>query len=176
MIETFFIYAMTAFKRLGCEVFMIFREGGKVSFECIHQSSESLKLKDFTGCLWVISRQIMDYSQDANLTFTGRCEVLDGWYNETGQMVFSDGNSFSSTRRYRWKACTSGVDVHFDDGRFFHQIDLSTNSPTATHFCDPDDYAVSYDFTHWPVWTAIWKVRGTRKNYEIHSCYRKLAL
>ena len=134
------------------------------------------KLKDFTGCIWSISRQIIDYSQDANLTFTGRCEVLDGWYHETGQMVFSDGNFFSSTRRYRWKPCASGVDVHFDDGRFFHQIDLSTNSATATHFCDPDDYTVSYDFTKWPVWTAIWRVRGARKNYEMHSCYRKLAL
>ena len=176
MIETCFICAMAAFKRLNYDVFRIFREGERVSSQGNHQRSESLKLEDFTGGLWSISRQIINHTQDANLTFTGSCEVLDGWYHETGQMVFSDGNFFSSTRRYRWKPCASGVDVHFDDGRFFHQIDLSTNSATATHFCDPDYYTVSYDFTKWPVWTAIWRVRGARKNYEMHSCYRRIAL
>ena len=176
MIETCFICAMTAFKRLNCEVFRIFREGERLSSQGNHQRSESLKLEDFTGCLWSIYRKIIDHTQDANLIFIGSCEVLDGWYHETGKMVFSDGNFFSCTRRYRWTACDGGVDVYFDDGRFFHQIDLSTNSATATHFCDPDDYTVSYDFTKWPVWTVIWRVRGTRKNYEMHSCYRKLAL
>ena len=141
-----------------------------------HQRSASLKLEDFTGCLWSISRQIIDHTQDAKLTFTGRCEVLNDWYNETGQIVFPDGKTLSSTRRYRWKACAGGVDVHFDNGRFFHQIDLSTNSPTATHFCDPDDYVVSYGFTQWPVWTTLWRVKGTQKNYEMHSCYRKFVL
>lgn len=139
-----------------------------------HQRSASLKLEDFTGCLWAISRQIIDYTEDAKLTFTGRCEVLDGWYHESGQMVLADGKILSSARRYCWKACADGVNVHFDDGRFFHLIDLSNTAPKATHFCDPDDYAVSYDFTQWPVWTTLWLVKGMRKNYEMHSSYRKL--
>ena len=148
----------------------------QVSSQGNHQRPASLKLEDFTGCLWAISRQIIDYTEDAKLTFTGRCEILDGWYHETGQMVLADGKILSSARRYRWKACAGGVDVHFDDGRFFHLIDLSTVAPKATHFCDPDDYAVSYNFTQWPVWTTLWRVNGIRKNSEMHSSYRKLAL
>ena len=148
----------------------------QVSSQGNHQRPASLKLEDFTGCLWAISRQIIDYTEDAKLTFTGRCEILDGWYHETGQMVLADGKILSSARRYRWKACAGGVDVHFDDGRFFHLIDLSTVAPKATHFCDPDDYAVSYNFTQWPVWTTLWRVNGIRKNYEMHSSYSKLAL
>jgi hypothetical protein len=147
-----------------------------VSSQGNHQRPASLSLEDFTGCLWGVSRQIIDHTQDAKLTFTGHCEVLDGWYHETGQMVFSDGKILSSTRRYRWKASAGGVDVHFDNGRFFHRIDLSTTSSKAIHFCNPDDYAVTYDFIQWPVWTALWRVKGTQKNYEMHSCYRKLVL
>ena len=85
-----------------------------------HQGPLFLKIEDFTGCLWAISRQIIDHTQDAKLTFIGCCEVSDGWYQETGQMVLPDGQSLSSTRRYRWGATLAGVDVHFDDGRFFH--------------------------------------------------------
>ena len=141
-----------------------------------HQRSKSLKLEDFTGCLWSISRKIIDHTQGANLTFMGRCEVLDGWYHENGQMMFSDGIFFSSTRRYRWKACPGGVGVYFDDGRFFHWIDLAHTAPQAWHFCDPDSYAVSYKFTQWPVWTSLWKVKGPRKDYQMQSSYHKLTL
>ena len=141
-----------------------------------HQGPLFLEMEDFTGCLWAISRQIIDHTQDAKLTFIGRCEVSDGWYQETGQMVLPDGQSLSSTRRYRWGATLEGVDVHFDDGRFFHRIDLAHASAQARHFCDPDDYEVSYEFTQWPVWTSLWKVKGPRKDYEMDSSYRKLTL
>jgi hypothetical protein len=135
-----------------------------------------LKMADFTGCHWVISRYISDHTQDAKLMFAGRCEVSDGWYEETGQMVLPDGQALLSTRRYRWDATLEGVDVHFDDGRFFHRIDLVHSAPQDRHFCDLDDYAVSYKFTQWPIWTSLWKVKGPRKDYEMHSSYRKLTL
>ncbi len=141
-----------------------------------YQGAIPLKMEDFTGCLWAISRQIIDHTQDAKLTFTGRCEVSDGWYQETGQMVLPDGQALSGTRRYRWDATLEGVDVYFDDGQFFHWIDLAHAAPQAWHFCDPDDYSVSYEFTKWPAWASRWKVKGPRKNYEIHSSYRKLTL
>jgi hypothetical protein len=147
-----------------------------VSSQDNHQGATPLKIEDFTGCLWAISRQIIDHTRDAKLKFIGRCEVCGGWYQESGQMVLPHGQALSSTRRYRWDATLEGVDVHFDDGRFFHWIDLSHAAPQARHFCDPDDYAVSYEFTQWPVWTSLWKVKGPRKDYEMHSIYHKLTL
>tara|TARA_B110000483_G_scaffold218197_1_gene271295 strand:- start:124 stop:567 length:444 start_codon:yes stop_codon:yes gene_type:complete len=147
-----------------------------MSFQDNHEGAMPLKMVDFTGCLWVISRYIIDHTEDAKLIFTGRCEVSDAWYQENGQMVLPDGQALSSTRRYRWDATLEGVDVHFDDGRFFHRIDLAHTATQDRHFCDPDDYAVSYVFTEWPIWTSLWKVKGPRKDYEMHSRYQKLAL
>ena len=147
-----------------------------MGFQDNHQGAMPLKMADFTGCLWVISRYIIDHTADAKLIFTGRCEVSDAWYQETGKMVLPDGQALSSIRRYRWDATSEGVDVHFDDGRFFHRIDLAHAAPQDRHFCDPDDYAVSYVFTQWPIWTSLWKVKGPRKNYEMHSSYQKLTL
>ncbi|HAJ83786.1 MAG: DUF6314 family protein [Planktomarina sp.] len=141
-----------------------------------HQSFIPLKFEDFTECFWNISRQIIDHSQGSQLTFTGRCEVSDGWYRESGQLVLADGQVISSTRRYLWKACTGGVDVHFDDEQFFHRIDLASAASQARHFCDPDDYTVSYDFLQWPVWTSLWRVKGPRKQYKMLSIYRKVEL
>ena len=141
-----------------------------------YQGAMPLKIEDFTDSPWAISRQIIDRTQDAKLTFRGRCKVSGGWYQETGQIVLPNGQTLSSTRRYRWDATSEGVDVYFDDGRFFHWIDLAHTAPQARHFCDPDSYAVSYKFTQWPVWTSLWKVKGPRKDYEMQSSYRKLTL
>ena len=60
-----------------------------------YQGAMPLKIENFTESLWVISRQIIDRTQDSKLTFTGRCKVSGGWYQETGQMVLPDGQALS---------------------------------------------------------------------------------
>ncbi|WP_428983605.1 DUF6314 family protein [Psychrosphaera aquimarina] len=44
----------------------------------------------------------------------------------------------------------------------------------AEHWCDPDTYKVTYDFTHWPAFTAVRRVAAGRRNrYTLHSQYSR---
>ena len=137
-----------------------------------------LRLADFAG-EWQIDRQIIDMMGQSEGTFQGTAAISasdDGmYYLEQG--VLRMGNSaLSATRSYVWRDAEHGISVFFDDGRPFHDIRLVGETAAAAHFCDPDQYDVSYDFSDWPVWTANWRVRGPRKDYVMRSIYRRPAV
>ena len=133
-----------------------------------------LSLDDFMGHSWDITRQILDHQQDQTVQFQGKCRITDGWYHEDGQLILQHSPPLASSRRYRWHpGLAGGIDVFFEDDRFFHNIDLMQSVPSAHHFCPPDDYHVAYDFAAWPDWTAHWQASGPRKSYDMRSCYRK---
>ncbi|MEM9438207.1 MAG: DUF6314 family protein, partial [Pseudomonadota bacterium] len=73
-------------------------------------------------------------------------------------------------RRYWWKPMEGGFDIHFEDGKPFHELQFA--SPTAQHFCDPDTYDVRYDFRDFPTWRSTWDVRGPKKQYRMTSIYK----
>ena len=129
--------------------------------------------KDFTGCFWNIDRVIKDYRQSKNLIYAGRCEISVGRYFENGEIISDDGKKSLSSKAYIWKPTVRGIDSYFNDGLFFHSIDLSCVMPIANHLCGEDQYDVAYDFKDWPQWSTKWCVHGPRKNYEIHSKYSK---
>ncbi|WP_188790522.1 DUF6314 family protein [Salipiger pallidus] len=89
-------------------------------------------------------------------------------YLERGELVMPTGR-FAAERRYRWE---SDLSVWFDDGRFFHQVPEAGGE--TGHWCDPDQYDVSYDFSLWPLWLVRWQVRGPRKDYVMVSRYAPL--
>jgi hypothetical protein len=106
--------------------------------------------------------------------FKGQCRIAGGWYHETGHLILAHSPALTSSRRYRWHpGAGGGIDIFFEDDRFFHHINLAQSSPTAHHLCPPDEYHVTYDFARWPDWTADWQVTGPRKSYDMRSCYRK---
>ncbi len=92
-------------------------------------------------------------------------------YTEDGVLTLGTGEPLRATRRYLWRAAPSAIDVSFEDGRPFHRIDLSGPRPATVHLCDPDRYAVAYDFANWPVWTARWEVEGPNKGYVMTTTY-----
>jgi hypothetical protein len=131
-------------------------------------------LNDFMGHSWGITRQILDHHQDTSVQFKGQCRIAGGWYHETGHLILAHSPALTSSRRYRWHpGAGGGIDIFFEDDRFFHHINLAQSSPTAHHLCPPDEYHVTYDFARWPDWTADWQVTGPRKSYDMRSCYRK---
>ena len=133
-----------------------------------------LSLDDFMGHSWDITRKIFDRQQDQTVRFKGQCRIAGGWYHEDGQLILHHSRQLVSSRRYRWHPGEAGgVDVFFEDNRFFHHIDLTHSAPVAHHLCPPDDYHVAYDFAPWPDWSARWQVSGPRKTYDMRSCYRK---
>ncbi|SIO24969.1 hypothetical protein SAMN05444722_1020 [Rhodovulum sp. ES.010] len=131
------------------------------------------ELADFIG-LWRLSRIIEDARAGHLARFEGQARLSEGAgglvYAETGALRLPGQPAFTATRRYLWRAGAAGIDIFFEDGRFFHAIRPGT-APKASHDCPPDRYAVAYDFAHWPLWSSRWRVTGPRKDYVMVSRY-----
>lgn len=133
---------------------------------------ERLELGDFAGG-WSLTREIVDRRAGqgrfvGSAVFSPSSRGLD--YCETGTLTLAAGGSFAATRRYHWQSEGAEIAVYFEDGRFFHRF-APSGSAAATHFCDPDDYGVAYDFSDWPRWQSRWTVVGPRKDYTMVSRY-----
>lgn len=133
-------------------------------------------IADFEG-LWRIERGIEDHLAAQRGIFEGRAELApagDHWlWSEAGEMRLGAGPSFAARRDYLWQPEAGGrIAIRFHDGRPFHSFDPE-GRPEAHHWCDPDDYRVTYDFADWPVWRAVWRVRGPRKDYTMTSLHRR---
>ena len=136
-----------------------------------------MQLGDFLG-LWRFQREILDPSGDLSATAIGQAEITlqaDGSarYDERGTLSLPGQSPMTATRRYVWRARPGEIDVRFDDDRPFHTIALGTNSPSAQHWCDPDQYEVAYDFSTWPEWSSHWRVKGPRKDYAMLTRYSR---
>ena len=133
-------------------------------------------LAEFEGA-WRLERRIEDALAGETWAFTGqaRFEPLgDGLdYRETGTLSSPGGYSMQAERRYLWRTGAAGLDVYFAGGGFFHHIPAGELHPEAAHPCGADLYRVRYDFGDWPCWHAMWQVRGPRKDYVLHSSYRR---
>ncbi|MEM8977868.1 MAG: DUF6314 family protein [Pseudomonadota bacterium] len=131
-------------------------------------------LIDFLGD-WRVSRLIEDAS-GAQTRFEGLAR-LDGdaqaaVYEEKGQLQLATGTALQAERRYHWRESGEGVQIFFEDNRFFHA--LPKDGSQAEHFCDPDTYALTYDFEDWPNWRVDWRVEGPKKSYTARTTYRRL--
>jgi len=129
---------------------------------------------------WQITREIHDAKAGARAQFAGSAQITVAgarWrYAESGQLTLAGGASFHAARVYLWQPFAQRIDVSFEDGRFFHTIALAapdSGRAEASHWCDPDQYDVSYDLSAWPVWRATWRVRGPKKDYQMTSLYTR---
>ena len=126
---------------------------------------------------WAVSRDIR-HADGLTGTFAGTATIVAAGpgrftYDEDGTLTLGASEPLRATRRYLWRAAGQGINISFADGAPFHRVDLSGPRTATVHLCDPDRYAVAYDFTGWPVWTARWDVTGPRKAYEMTSTYTK---
>jgi hypothetical protein len=90
----------------------------------------------------------------------------EGWLSLPG-----GGAALRATRRYVWTAEKGRLEVLFEDNRPFHSVTLGVARPETVYLCDPDRYAVAYDFGDFPRWRAVWRVEGPRKDYVMTSDY-----
>ena len=72
-------------------------------------------------------------------------------------------------RRYLWR---EDLTVWFEDGRFFHQVPAEGGE--TGHWCDPDQYDVTYHFNDWPDFQVVWRVKGPAKDYRMVSHYTRI--
>ncbi len=131
-------------------------------------------LDDFLG-QWRLERIIDDRRAGERGRFDGTARITgDGVraaYDETGLLRLPGRPPLTATRRYLWSAGAAGLEIAFADGRPFHHVPAAGGA--AAHDCPPDRYAVVYDFSAWPDWTAVWTVTGPAKDYVAHSRYRR---
>lgn len=127
-------------------------------------------LSDFEGA-WQLSR-VIRHDDGTSADFAGEAvwtpEAEGLFYRETGNLSIPGGPKMQADRCYLWR---DGLDVYFEDGRFFHRVPSAGG--TARHWCDPDTYVVTYDFTAWPRFSTVWQVSGPRKAYEMTSHYQR---
>lgn len=89
-------------------------------------------------------------------------------HEETGRLIVGN-QALTATRRYVWEQRGKSLHIYFDDMRPFHSLPLGAETCETVHLCDPDRYAVAYDFRDWPRWSAVWSVEGPRKAYVMTS-------
>lgn len=139
--------------------------------------TQGLTIADFEG-VWSYSRQIDDRLGLGAGHGAGQAQFVpdaEGLrYEESGTLAFASTPEMKNTRRYLWRPAPMGAAVFFDDGRPFHTVDLGQGAPQAAHWCDPDQYDVTYDFSRWPEWSSTWAVKGPRKDYKMTTTYRRV--
>ncbi|GAA0286251.1 DUF6314 family protein [Rhodovulum strictum] len=130
----------------------------------------------FAGA-WRIERVIEDARAGHVARFEGQAVFTpdaDGLVHaESGRLHLPGQAPMTAERRYLWRQGASGIEVFFEDGRFFHAIAPGPRAQ-ALHDCPPDRYEVGYDFARWPDWSSLWRVAGPRKDYAMRSAYARL--
>ncbi|MGC9417532.1 MAG: DUF6314 family protein [Rhodovulum sp.] len=131
------------------------------------------ELEHFRGH-WGLSRVIEDARTGGTARLEGRAVFApegEGLrYTEEGVLRIEGHAPLTATRAYLWRPATGGIELFFEDGRFFHAIGPGVH-PQALHDCPPDRYEVAYDFAAWPRWSSRWRVTGPRKDYVMTSRY-----
>ena len=135
------------------------------------------QLADFKGD-WQITRLIEETGGGARAEGMARFRP-DGSgalrVEESGTLTLAAGTVLRFERAYLWAQGPGGlIRTAFADGRPFHEFDPALARPQARHDCAPDTYDVAYDFSRWPDWTAVWRVTGPRKDYQMRTEYAPL--
>ncbi len=134
-------------------------------------------LEAFAG-RWRLRREIEDFAAGHLARFTGTAVFSpeEGGalaLTEEGTLRLPGAAPLKASRRYLWRPGQGGaIEILFEDGRPFHVIAPGLK-PEAEHLCPPDLYRVAYDFTAWPDWRAVWRVKGPRKDYRMTSRYTR---
>jgi hypothetical protein len=66
------------------------------------------------------------------------------------------------------------ADVYYDDGRYFHPIDISAGVSTFSYDCAPDFYRGQLTVESPDEWRLAWDIEGPTKRYTITSIYRRV--
>jgi Family of unknown function (DUF6314) len=135
------------------------------------------QLTEFEG-RWRIARRIEDEWMGTTGLFEGVArfsrDARGLGYQEVGELKLPQEAPMAASRRYLWRDEPGGIAVLYEDGRFFHRIRTGATVVQDWHVCGGDEYDVTYNFTHWPDWRMIWKVRGPRKDYLSISDFTRL--
>ncbi|WP_334170588.1 DUF6314 family protein [Sinomonas sp.] len=143
-------------------------------------------LRAYLSGAWTVERSLLDRATGIRGTFSGTVtfRARDEANDDDGALVQCESGRLRwgqhegpATREYVWRpgASPETMDVFFPDGRFFHRVSLSADSPglRGEHWCDPDDYRVSYTVVGPDEFRYEWDVRGPRKDLLLTTTLRR---
>ncbi len=134
-------------------------------------------LKKFLQDSWRLERVLDDRRGGQQGRLSGQALFAplesDLLYREEGRLTIGDhAGPAEQSYRYTFPAADRAA-VHFRDGRFFHDLDLSRGSWSCTHLCDPDRYEGEFTVLDADTWRVVWRVTGPRKDLTLDSTYRR---
>lgn len=124
---------------------------------------------------WSVERRLQDHASGLTGAFTGTATFTDDdgglRHRERGSLSWAGAAPTIATRELLWRATASApaVEVFFDDGRFFHSLDLSDGRDTPAHPCAPDHYQGSFLLLDHDHWRYIWRVSGPAKDLTLDT-------
>jgi hypothetical protein len=134
-------------------------------------------LADFLVGHWLVEREILGSSGARVGTFDGTATVgpRDGelLYREEGVLDLGAHRGPAERVLHYRPAGTARVDVHFDHGGFFHDVDLSTGWWQVGHPCRNDLYRGEYRVLGPGHWQQRWSVTGPAKDHTIVTDFRR---
>ncbi|GAB3541867.1 DUF6314 family protein [Arthrobacter tecti] len=132
-------------------------------------------LRAFLPGTWEVRRTLKDLTSGTKGTFNGTATFTkhddDGalLHREHGTLAWAGLAPTTATRALTWRP---GIDdysmnVFFEDGRFFHALNLENGSDTPEHLCQPDLYRGSFAIKDSDSWNYTWRVTGPNKNLRL---------
>jgi len=130
-----------------------------------------LKLTDFAG-RWRFRRRLEGLGDVPGNLFDGVAvfsPVAGGlFYTESGEVQLHGRET-----RLLWREEAQGASLCFADGSDFHPLDLHGRVANAWHEGAGASHEMAYNFTHWPEWRLIWRLRNAGADTTMITDYRR---
>ena len=132
---------------------------------------------------WKLSRTINDLRQNmpgavvGNVKMARRTDIAGNdalTYREEGVLRF--GNYEENVFRFydfSFPAPHKAI-VHFEDGKVFHELDLSSGYWQAEHLCGEDTYRGRFRIESRDVWMSNWYISGPNKEMILDNRFQRL--
>lgn len=131
----------------------------------------------FLAGTWQIDRDLHEAQDGRSGRFVGTAEFVpeDGGlrWTETGDTQLGDYSGSASRVLLVRPTANGGWEVRFDDGRFFHPLDLTDGRSRVDHPCGEDHYRGEIRVEAEDRFVIAWRVHGPRKDQTIVSRYTR---
>lgn len=124
---------------------------------------------------WRVRRTMRDHAAGREGVFEGTAAIRRQGaglvWREAGTVRFGDHEGPASRVLRVMPAGDGGWEVHFDDGRPFHPLDLRTGVCDVVHLCGRDRYEGTYRALGAGAMSVAWRIRGPAKDLELSGRY-----
>jgi hypothetical protein len=131
----------------------------------------------FLAGTWQVDRDLHEAVGDRSGRFVGTAAFVpeDGGlrWTETGDARLGDYSGSASRVLLVRPTPLGGWEVRFDDGRFFHPLDLADGRGCVDHPCGEDHYRGEIRVESTDRFVIAWRVHGPRKDQTIVSRYTR---